>query len=305
MIRQVFILCVVILVARTAALAAVFGPEPKGHVVWQIAEGLAEPESVFHDAKSKAIYISNVAGNATDKDGQGWISKADLSGKLVSARWVSGLNAPKGLALHHGRLYAADIDELAEIDVKKGEILRRIPIPGAKLLNDIVIDGRGMIYVSDTLGSKIYQVDPKEGPTVFAEGDDLESPNGLAIRRSQLCVASWGLTTDWTTKTPGRIYCLSLKTKARENVSEPLGNLDGLVSSADGSWYVSDWVAGKIFRVSRSGKAKMILMGFSGSADIAGVERQGLLIIPRMKENRVTAYDVARKRSKRRKPKGL
>lgn len=285
--------------------AAAPGPEPKGHVLWQISEGLAEPESVLQDSKSKAIYISNVAGNATDKDGRGWITKADLSGKLIVPQWVSGLNAPKGLAVRHGKLYAADIDEIVEIDIKKGEILRRIPVAGAKLLNDVVIDTWGKIYVSDTLGGKIYQVDLKDGASVFAEGDDLESPNGLALSKGRLCVAAWGLTTDWTTKTPGRIYCINLKTKEKEKISEPLGNLDGLVAAGEGSWYVSDWVAGKIFRVSRSGKAKMVLMGFQGSADIAGVEKRGLLLIPRMKENRVTAYDLARKRPHGRKPKGL
>lgn len=279
--------------------------EPKAHVVWQIEEGLSQPESVLYDGKSRAVYISNVAGSPVAKDGAGWITKADSSGKVLLEKWVSGLNAPKGLAIRHGKLYTADIDELVEIDVKKGLLLRRIPVPEAKLLNDVAIDMWGKIYVSDTLASKIYVVEPEDGRvSVFAEGEGLESPNGLYIRKGRLFVAAWGLADkDWATKTPGRLYSLDLRSRERETITGPLGNLDGLEPAGDGSWYVSDWVAGNVLRVFKDGKAKTILSGFKGPADLGRIDKRGLLLIPRMKENRVTAYDMAGKRKRRLKPK--
>lgn len=262
-------------------------------ILWQISDGLAEPESAQYDPKSQAVYISNVAGTPTEKDGRGWITKADVSGKVLGAQWVSQLNAPKGMRFHGNKLYVADIDELVEIDVKKDKVLRKIPVAGAKLLNDVEIGPWGNIYVSDTLGSRIYRVTPKGDAEVFAEGDALQSPNGLFIHKGKLYVAAWGLTTDWTTKTPGSLLSIDLKTKKIEPVTQPLGNLDGLERSPDGSWLVSDWVAGKIFKVSPKGQAKELLSGFQGSADLGYIRQRNMLIVPRMKENRVTAYLLA------------
>jgi hypothetical protein len=109
-------------------------------------------------------------------------------------------------------------------------------------------------------------------------------------------VAGWGIGTDpatFATQTPGRLYYLDLKTKAKTPVTpSPLGHLDGLEQDRDGGFLVSDWMAGKVFRVTGDGKATVILEGFKNSADIGYLPRQRQVIVPRMGEDAVSAYEV-------------
>ena len=57
---------------------------------------LNKPESVV--AMGDFIYVSNVNGNPTEKDGNGYISKLYKSGKVCTNKFIEGLNAPKGMA---------------------------------------------------------------------------------------------------------------------------------------------------------------------------------------------------------------
>lgn len=277
---------------RAAASAAPAAIPPNPAAVWEITEGVEAPESVYYDAATKALYISNVTGGAADKDGTGFITKADLSGKVVAARWARGLNAPKGLAACGGRLYAADIDELVIVALATGEIVKKIPFDGARLLNDLVAGPDCTIYASDTFGGRIYSLAPKGQAKVIAEGSDLQSPNGLFLHKGKLYIAAWGagVKADWSVDAPGRLLSLDLKTGKVEPVAGPTGNLDGLKRQGEG-WFVSDWMKGTVWRVSAAGQTKTLLWGLGGAADleVAG----GLLIVPRMTESRVSAYELS------------
>lgn len=76
--------------------------------LWQVDKGLKNPESAYYDVESGFIFVSNVAGDPTQSDGKGWISKLSKEGKMLSEKWVSGLNAPKGLRSREGYLWATD-----------------------------------------------------------------------------------------------------------------------------------------------------------------------------------------------------
>ncbi len=45
--------------------------------------------------------------------------------------WVTGLNAPKGMALVKNTLWVADVDQMVAIDITEGKILKSIPVEGA------------------------------------------------------------------------------------------------------------------------------------------------------------------------------
>ena len=106
-------------------------------VLWETS-GLKTPESALPVPAEGFAYVSNVAGKPTDKDGNGFISKVSLAdGKIIALEWAKGLDAPKGLALAGGKLYAADIDKLVEIDAGSGKILARYDAPGSQFLNDV------------------------------------------------------------------------------------------------------------------------------------------------------------------------
>jgi hypothetical protein len=80
-------------------------------VVWTL-EGLETPESVYFDEARDTLYVSNIAGEMLEKDGNGFISRVGLDGQMLEARWVTGLDAPKGLVSDGTTLYVSDIDRL-------------------------------------------------------------------------------------------------------------------------------------------------------------------------------------------------
>ena len=56
---------------------------------WSLS-GFKEPESALYDPTRNVIYVSNVAGEATAKDGVGFVSKMTPDGKMVELEWVKG-----------------------------------------------------------------------------------------------------------------------------------------------------------------------------------------------------------------------
>ncbi len=262
---------------------------------WVLTEGMENPESAYVDAESGFLFVSQVAGGAADKDGNGRISKLTPGGKLLAAAWISGLNAPKGLRSHEGTLWTADIDRIIGIDIASGAVVRRVTVEGAKFLNDVACGPDGTVYVSDMTASRIYQL--KEGKvSVLAEGEELEYPNGLLYENGSLVVGGWGKPeADFTTKIPGRLYRLDLATRKKTPITpEPEGNLDGVESDGRGGYVVTDWIAGKVLHVAADGKTRPLLQFKQGTADHAYLPAQKILILPHMTENRTAAYDLSK-----------
>ncbi len=261
---------------------------------WTVQD-MRTPESVYLDEGSGYLYVSQIDGQPGDKDGKGRISKLGLDGTVITADWVTGLNAPKGLRSFGGTLWCADIDEVIGIDINTGKITSRVKIDGAKFLNDVAAGADGTIYISDTMTSKIHTV--KDGKAaVFAEGEQLEYPNGLFVEGERLIVGGWGKPeADFTTKVPGHLYSLDLKTKKKTLITkQPLGNIDGLEQDARGGYVVGDYMAGKFIQVSANGESRVIKQFKPGFADFTFLYAQGdILIAPHMNENTVAAYDLS------------
>lgn len=263
--------------------------------LWTLDKGLAQPESAYFEPTTQAIYVSNVQGAPSDKDGKGYISKVGVDGKMLVEKWIDGLHAPKGLHSFNKTLYVTDIDALVSIDLTTGKILKRLEIPEAKFLNDIGIDSDGNVYISDTLGSQVYLV--KDGKaSVWLTDKEVSFPNGLLVHDQELVVASWGEGMDiktWEVKTLGKLVAYDLKSKEKmELTKQPLGNLDGLENDGSGGYYVSDHVAGLVYHVEADGAANAILGGFKGAADIGMIDGKSVILVPRMGEDKLTAYDL-------------
>ncbi|MCC7442450.1 MAG: hypothetical protein IT285_12510 [Bdellovibrionales bacterium] len=289
------------LVLSSAASAAPIQVSPVGKgakkdrtEVWSACDACAAPESAFFDPESKLLFVSNVAGAPNEKDGKGWIEKRRQNGRGVNVKWVTGLNAPKGMRSHRGVLWVSDIDRVLGFRISSGKQVREVKIEGAKFLNDVEVGPNGDIYVSDTVVNKIYQIDGSGQAKVFFEGEAAESPNGLLVVGDSLVVAPWGAGFDnWAVKTPGHLYSVHLRTREKKLITPaPLGNLDGLEREASGAYLVSDWVAGKIWRVSQAGKPELLFEGFKGAADLGYVPDLKQIIVPRMNENMISAYQL-------------
>lgn len=259
--------------------------------VW-VTKGLKRPESALYVAAEKAIFVSNIDGEPAAKDGKGSISLLEPDGKLVSLDWVTGLDAPKGMAYAQGRLFVTDIDQVVEIDVKRAQIVKRYAAPGAKFLNDIALEPRsnfkGQVaraYISDTHDNAIWYLGDGKLAKLISDVA-LDSPNGLLVEGETLRIASFG-----TPPVQGRMKSMPLDEDSISDRfgAEPIGNLDGLEADGKGGYWLSDWVAGKVYRIDPSGTPSMWLSLEQGSADI-GIIPGKTLLVPMMLNNELRAY---------------
>ena len=54
-----------------------------------------------------------------EEDENGYISKLDSNGNYVEKKWVTGLDAPKGLAIVKDHLFVADINKIWKISTDR------------------------------------------------------------------------------------------------------------------------------------------------------------------------------------------
>lgn len=282
------------LVFSSASLLLFSGSVNSATEMWS-TEGFKNPESALYDSSRDIIYVSNVNGGPGDADGNGFISRLKKDGTVDELEWIGGLNAPKGLVQSDGKLYVSDINQLVEIDLDAGEISNTWTVEDAKFLNDLAVDDSGNIYVSDMLGNTIYRLENNE-LTTWLQDDSLQHPNGLSIEGSNLLVAPWGkdLQDDFSTKVPGHLLSVGLGDKKISTLGsgKPVGNLDGLEPDGNGGWYVTDWIAGGLFRVNNEGEAVLLLDMNQGSADLGVINDESTVLVPMMMDNKVIALTV-------------
>lgn len=278
-----------------------WGTPPILDPAWQTEALFEQPESVVYHANSNQWLVANINGNPTEIDGNGYISLLSLEGKVINQHWLSGLNAPKGMAIVGDTLYVADINELIVINIANnktnhiiGTISERHLAPNAKFLNDVAADKAGNIYVSGFLTNSIYRLS-KGKFDLWLQSDKLEVPNGLLVENEQLLVASWGKMTDgFATAIPGHIKTIGLANKKIQSLGDktPAGNLDGLESDGNGNYLVSDWMAGKLLHITPEGISSTLLTLGQGSADHSVLHEQALVVIPMMNTGRILAYTI-------------
>lgn len=258
-------------------------------LLWE-TKGLAQPESVVQDPATGAIYVSNIAGAIMQKDGNGFIAKLKPDGTVSTREWVKGLNAPTGLALYDRTLYAADVDELVEINVASGEIVKRHEAKGAIFLNDATVGQDGTVYVSDTPMNTIWRL--KDGLfEPWLANDALKGPNGLLVEGDRLIVSSFGQLPDQGTPELGGLLAIDLKDQSVRTIrDDPIGNLDGLQALEPGIFLVTDWAAGTLYRVGPKGKSERLLKLNKGSADFVYLADQKTVLVPIMLSNTLVAY---------------
>ena len=276
-------------------LSTISNAAPELSKLWETKADFKLPESVIYDKENDILYVSNMQDDPFKKDKNGFISKVDLDGNIVKLKWVKGLNAPKGLAISKGKLYVGDVDQLVEIDIKKGKISNRYDAVGAALLNDVAADSKGNIYVSDTFTDTIYRLNTFGQLTKWLYSPELQAPNGLHYEKGQLIVGSWGHPTDgWVAAEVGHLKTISLKTKKIKSLGsgKAVGNLDGVESDGKGAYYVADWVGGKLFLIQPNGRFKVVLDLSQGVADHEVIHEKNIIIIPMMLEGKLVTYKI-------------
>jgi sugar lactone lactonase YvrE len=247
---------------------------------WETDTLLKVPESVLYDADNKVLYVTNIDGQPWDKDNKGSVGKVGLDGRIITVDWVSGFNAPKGLGLYKNNLYVADVDKVGVIDIKKGTLTQTIPVAGAEGLNDLTVDKKGVIYVSDSKTKKIHRIENGQVTTLL---ENLKGPNGVLIQDNDLYILD-----------AGGLYKVE-KDKSLTKLADGMeASTDGVEHVTGKDYIVSCWV-GVVYYVNGNGTKQTLLDTREqkmNTADIGYDAKSRTLYVPTFFKNKIVAYEL-------------
>jgi glucose/arabinose dehydrogenase len=248
--------------------------------LWATDTILKIPESVLVDDKENCLWVSNIDGASNGKDGKGSISKLSKTGAAITLDWVTGLNAPKGMAKYKQELYVADLTELVVIDIKKGVIKNKIKVEGSVFLNDVTVNKNGAVFVSDSRTGKVHRI---ENGIVSIEVENLQGPNGILSIDDQLLILDRG---SLLSVTPGGAI-----SKIMDGMDP---STDGIERVAPNQYIVSCW-NGIVYYIV-AGAQKITLFDTRSekinSADIGYDAKKKIIYVPTFMKNSVVAYQL-------------
>lgn len=260
--------------------ASVFAQDVK--IIWQSDSLLRHPESVVYDAKRKCLYVSNM-DKATPLDNLETdpVSKVSMDGKEVETEWMNGFSSPTGLVLRNDTLYIVEKNGLAIVDVENKKIIQRIPVSSTGFLNDLTIDTKGRIFVTESeKDGKIYLIENGKS-SLWYSGNEIGGFNGILADGKSLLL---GVNSDHTLK---KMCLKTQKVKTVAYLGE--GNIDGIQKTLSGDYLVSHFL-GNLYEISRKGKVKEIFNSRDKNlflADFAYVPELKRIFIPSLRTNHV------------------
>jgi len=250
--------------------------------IWQTDTILTVSESVKFDAASNRIFVANINGEPSAKDGNGFISELGTDGSVKNLHFVDGLDAPKGMGILANSLFVTNIDEIVEISLSEAKILNRFKVQNARFLNDIDVDeSTGRVFVSDMATSTIHLL--QNGTlSIFWNDTTLKNVNGLYFFNGSLLAGS---------KTG--VYKIDETGKANLFI-EHQGGIDGLEWIANEQFLVSNW-SGAIHLIEPGKEAVLIFDTAADNINAADIDfnpATKTLYVPTFFDNRAMAYTI-------------
>jgi len=259
-------------------------------------EGFSSPESTI--VNKNDLYVSNVGKELkpTLKDGDGFISKLGVNGKIKELHFIDGLDAPKGMGIVGNTLFVADIDTLRGFDLSTKKEVFNVVFEGINFLNDITVKDSNTLFIGASDTSTIYEVNISNKS--YKKLMDFTVANGLFYEDGILYAAQLGSTTQNMFDGKGKLYEIDLK---NNNKLTQLGTFEGVldgVHKLGNKVYVSDWGNAKktgIIRVyDLQTKKESILESelFMGAADFWIDKKSKKVFMPQMIGNKVSIFDL-------------
>ena len=285
-----------------AAAPAVRDPNTPLYVA---STGLATPESVLWDATRQLWYVSNINGQAPQKDDNGYIVRLGANGETMdSLPFISGadddvtLHAPKGMAMRGDTLWVADIDALRGFDLTSGKQVASIDLAPlrATFLNDVAIGNEGGIYITDSgiafnaagavshPGQSQVLVVRNGVPTVAVRLPKQSAANGIAWNASANAWMILGFNSP-------NIFEWVIGAKETAVLGTGPGGGDGLIVLADGRAIYSSW-ADSSLNVFVGGESRTLRKGLNAPADLGYDPARKLIAVPLFNGNRVEFWPI-------------
>ena len=241
--------------------------------------GVKSPESIAFDGQNNRFLISGTASKT--------IYSMEIKGK-VRPFLKKGFKAPKGLLISGPYLYVADQTVLHTVDIPGVKIINSYPLEGAVGLNDIAMDDKGRLYITDLEGSAIYIVEPSTRKTIRLTEPLIDSPNGIVFDgpRHQMLVVSF--------KKQSPILSLdteSMKvTKFMDTVST---NLDGIAIDSLGKIYFSSWQEQVVYVIPQEqNRVEIFKSELISPADIYYHQPTNELLVPLWEKNKIKRFKL-------------
>jgi hypothetical protein len=255
--------------------------------LWETDTIFSSPESVLYHKSANCLYVANIGGKAPwAKDGYGAISKLGLDGKVINIDWVTGLNAPKGMAVDDKNLYVADVDQLVTINLASGQIVNRLNVNGSMTLNDVTLLGKGKVLVSDSRGRAAYVIENNTFKIVL-DSSKLGGPNGVLNGNGKYFILDRNAVNE-VSKDFGKLTKL---------VGDMPGGIDGIEPISKNEYIVSCW-SGTVYFVDTKSKTKKLLLDTTAdkinAADIGYYPKDKIVYVPTFFKNSVVAYKVVK-----------
>ena len=246
-------------------------------------------ESCTFDPQRNLILSMN-AGNrgAGDIADDGFVSLINPDGSVHTSKWIGAsregleLHDPIGSAVRNGMLYTVDSGYLRSFDLATGQPVQFIEVPGSTFLNGIAVSDDGTAYISNSRApEQIFRVKAGGEVSVFAEGGDINVPNGVAMDNDgNVVVVNIGNNAVITYDPLGNVVLTEYAAEA--------GN-DGVVVTEDGTKYVSSVRFGSVSRIRPGEEAEIIAVGIPSPASMCYDSAQKQLVIP-MNPNNALAF---------------
>lgn len=260
-------------VATSAAIA-----QHKVEKIWETEPLLKVPESALFT--KDAIYVSIIDGQPWEADGKGGIAKVGKDGKVIDANWITGLSAPKGMAIVGDLLYVADIHDVVAISISKGKVDHKITVEGSVGLNDLSADKKGVIWATDSQKGLVFKVENKTA-TLFLE--NIRGINGIKAIDDKVYILGGK-----------EMYVTDASKKLTTVVPLEQGG-DGIEPVGNGDFIVTAW-AGYMYYVNTAKGTKELLLdthtGTSKTADIGFDPATKTIYVPTFSANSIAAYKL-------------
>ncbi|MFB5946812.1 YncE family protein [Albibacterium profundi] len=243
---------------------------------WKTDSTFTGSESALYYAPNNIIYLSCGNTDPSAKDGDGFIALLHPDGTVKNKDWVTGLDAPRGMAIMNDKLYVTDIDVVHVINIESAEIEQTIPVEGAVFLNDLATNGES-IFFSDSRTGVIHALNEAGEVTAVVTG--AEGINGLECYNGDL----YSLDAEGLKRYDSDYTSMLIN-------SEVTGG-DGLVILGDSTFIASRW-EGEIYYI--NGQETTLLLDTKGeeskTADIGFIEEMNMVLVPTFTKNELAAY---------------
>ncbi len=268
-----------------------------------VVDSFATPESAIFDPEQDVWFVTNINGNPSAKDNNGFISRIDPDGTIQDLRFIQGgssgvtLHAPKGTALQGDTLWVADIDAIRGFDKRTGVTVETVDLSGqAHFLNDIAVHPDRSLYVTDTGiefdangemshpgPDQVFRVFDGQARVVLAD-ERLQSPNGIAwdeaFKRFVIVpfggteLLRWSMAVGFTP------------------LGEGPGGQDGVVVLPGEMLLVSSWADSTLFLMGTDRVRIPLITNVPSPADIGYDSSRSRVAIPLFQNNQVQIWTI-------------